>query len=109
MKALVLSLAFLALLSAFLAAPATACDGVQAFYGGYSSPFVLQFSNGQQYAVPYHLGFSQPVYSVHQPFAFRQSFNHGFRKQIVSIGGHRQQVIVNRNGLFNRQRIVVRH
>ena len=42
MKALVLSLAFLALLSAFLAVPATACDGVQAFRG----PRVRQFNRG---------------------------------------------------------------
>ena len=104
MKAFVLTLAFLALLSAFLAAPVQSCDGVQAFYGGYQQPFVVQ-----QFASPYQLGFSHPgVLSFHQPFAFRQSFNHGFGRQAVVFGGHRQQVVVRRD-IFGRQRIVVRH
>ena len=101
MKALVL---FLALLSAFLAVPATACDGVQAFYGGYQQPFVF----AQQFVSPYQLGFASPVYSFHQPFAFRQSFNHGFGRKAVVFGGHRQQVVVRRD-IFGRQRIIVRH
>ena len=98
---------FLAILFVLcLAGSVSACDGVQAFYGGYQQPFVF----AQQFVQPYQLGFASPVYSVHQPFAFRQSFHHGFGRQAVVFGGHRQQVIVQRNSLFgNRQRIVVRH
>jgi hypothetical protein len=110
MKSGLLSLAFLALLSAFLAAPASACDGVgfSSFgFGGYGGGCGFQqpvvFS---QFASPYGHGFNQfnqfgfapRVFSVHRGFnhgiAFDRFNNFGFHRGFNGFvfGGHRNFV-----------------